>query len=150
MIWGRWKKVPRSVYSARGVWCMSRPYCKWALHNCAGKGGRKTHQNRFSFCSRMKNSKGWKSGFNEFGQDIIFQYFDQFICHPMLASGGNLAGEVRGRDVFRAPCHMPWERWSRLISGELEKDPDINHSRSPLANGAFLLSVFPVWMEFLR
>lgn len=94
----------------------------------------------------MKNSKDWKSRFNEFGQDIIFQYFDQFICHPMLASEGesrgNLAGEVRSGDVFRAPCHMLEESRSRLISGVLGRDPDINHSDSLPANATYSQCVF--------
>lgn len=99
----------------------------------------------------MKNSKDWKSRFNEFGQDIIFQYFDQFICHPMLASEGasrgNLAGEVRGGDVFRAPCHIIEERPSRLISRVLGRDPDINHSDSLPDNATYFQCAFSVWMK---
>lgn len=58
------------------------------------------------------------------------------------ASKGNLASEVRNGDVFRAPCHMLEESRSRLISGVLRRDPDINHSDSLPANATYSQCVF--------
>lgn len=58
------------------------------------------------------------------------------------ASRGNLAGEVRGGDVFRAPCHIIEERTSRLISRVLGRDPDINHSDSLPDNATYFQCAF--------
>ncbi len=147
MIWDHWKKkrkkVPHSVYSAHSVWCMGRPYCKWALHNCCRKERKeKTQSKPFFICSRMKNSKDWKSRFNEFGAELFSNIsinLSVIQCWRVKAPAEAISPVRSEAEMFLELCHMLEECWEEILIS-------ITQTYSQLM--ALISAHFLIWMEF--